>query len=452
MLTAVGLVFLGQARRTKPRLTDWPGQASILGMPTPLLPHQLRFFLPQMCGLWILVVLVGCSGAQVGTARSAGPKTVELDAIHLKAKDGKVFVRNFDETSTEADDHLKASQWQEAYDRFAFLIQEFPDHPSIGAVHYNAGLCLLHLNRPAEAAPRFVAAWHKMAGSRDARDALFLAAEAQERAGLWADAAETYRLALQDPATQTEIGGALGLLDEMEARARCGIAFRKLGDPKKADEQFKLVERLYGRHKDVAVVAESEWLARALFERGEIYRELFASIRFSLPVERMKRDLEEKAQLFLKAESGYLHCVKLHHKQWSLQAGYEIGNLYQRLIEDIENAEIPKDLQEMPEPNRSWTLDLYRDELWNHTEKLAKRSIIIYRKNMELAESLGQGSSEWSRRSEDGARRMQAMIDANNARRLRLQTEAPPPDLPAAPATGTPTTAPAPLPADKVRP
>jgi TolA-binding protein len=194
-------------------------------MPSLPLPPLLRPYLQQALELLLLVVFAGCSGAQVGTPRSAGPKTVELDAIHLKAKDGKVFVRNFDETSAEADDHLKASQWQEAYDRFAFLIQEFPDHPSIGAVHYNAGLCLLHLNRPADAAPRFVAAWHKMAGSRDARDALFLAAEAQERAGLWADAAETYRLALQDPATQAEIGGALGLLDEMEARARCGIAF-----------------------------------------------------------------------------------------------------------------------------------------------------------------------------------------------------------------------------------
>lgn len=392
----------------------------------------VRFGLPLLAGLTAL--LCGCGGAQVAAGRDASAKPIVLDTIELKAKDGKVFVRDFEQTSQEADAHMKAEAWPLALAGFQFLIREFPDHPSIGVVHYNAGLCLLRLGKPTEAAVAFEAAATKLAGSRDARDALFLAAEAQERAGNAAAAAALYQRMLTDEPTIRAIGGALGLLDEMEARARWGIALRKLGDIKKADEQFKLVERLYGRHKDVAVVAESEWLVRALFERGEIYRELFASIFFTLPVERMKRDLEEKAQLFLKAESAYLHCVKLHHKQWSLQAGYEIGNLYQRLIADIENAQVPDELAQLPEPNRSWTLDLYRDELWNHTEKLAKRAIIIYRKNMELAERLGEGASEWSRRSEDGARRMQEMIDANNARRVRLQTTPPPPDAPAQPA------------------
>ena len=322
---------------------------------------------------------------------------------------------------------FKAKNWAEALRLFDLLIKEYPDQVGRYAIEFNAGLCLTRLERHADAAKRFALARHYSAGTRNARDAIFLEAEAHEALGQWPQAAELYRAMLEDPEIHKEIGGKLGLLDELEAWARLGIALRKAGDPTRADKAFKSAERLYEDNREAPLVADSEWVARAMFERAEIFYELFASIRFRLPVERMKRELEDKSNLFLKAEGIYYRCVRLQNRPWSLAAGLAIGNLYSRLITDIEGAEVPNDLDE-------YTMEVYRDELWNHNEKLAKRALIIYQKNMELAERLGD-KGDWVEKSYQGLKRMEGLIEVNSARRVRLlKTPAPPLPLPS-PAT-----------------
>ncbi len=357
-----------------------------------------------------LVLVAGCSGGQT--------KPTELDPIEFKVdrqggQPAKVFVRDYKKLSEEALAHFNAHEWAEALRLFDIAVREFPQEAGLFALQYNAGLCLMQLQRPLQAVPRFQDALKRSAGTRNARDALFQIADAYELAEKWAEAAATLRSALEDPAVQQQIGGPLGLLDELEAWARLGIDLAKAGELPKADEAFKRVERIYNDNRDVSVIGESAWVARSLYERGEIYRGLFASIRFKLPVDRMKRDLEDKANLFLKGESAYFHCVRLHHKKWSLAAGYEIGHLYQQLIDDIDHAEVPPELDAL-------TVDVYRDELWNHTEHLAKRAVTIYKKNVELAQRLGEHDSDWVKRSEAGMVRMEQMIEFANARRRRL--------------------------------
>lgn len=375
----------------------------------------------------LLFAVTACHGAQ--------PRVTTLDPIEFKvdrrpgAAD-QVFVRDFQALAHDALDKFNAAQWADALRLIDIAVREFPAEPGLYALQYNAGLALLHLKRPLEAVERFRDVQKRKAGTRDARDALFQIADALEQAEKWAEAAAMLRSALEDAQVQEQIGGALGLLDELEATARLGIDLRKAGDITKADEVFKRVERIYNDHRDVAVIGESEWVARSLYERGEIYRELFAGIRFKLPVDRMKRDLEDKANLFLKGESAYFRCVRLHHKKWSLAAGYEIGHLYQQLIEDIDRAEVPPGLDAL-------TVDIYRDELWNHTEHMAKRAVTIYKKNIELAQRLGEQNSDWVKRSEDGMARMAEMIDDNTGRRRRLLAKGAPVVAPPAPSTPT---------------
>lgn len=368
-------------------------------------PHVFRSLL---C-LTLAPCLLHCGGAR--------QQVVQLDPIEFKVDHSggghHVYVRDFATLTDEAMARYHAGEWAEAVRLFDLLVREYPAEPGIAAVQHNAGLALLRLGRPADAAQRFADVQRRSKGTRDARDALFLYAEAIDAAGQPQAAADTLRGALDDAAVQADIGGPLGVLDQLEAAARMGLALRRALDPTHADEAFKRVERIYNDHRDVQVVAESEWVARSLYERGEIYRELFASIHFKLPVERMKRDLEDKANLFLKAENAYFHCVRLHHRTWSLAAGFEIGHLYSQLVDDIDHAEAPPELDAL-------TVEVYRDELWNHTERLAKRGIAIHRQNVALAGRLGEKDSDWAARSEEQIGRLEKMIEVATQRRARL--------------------------------
>jgi len=400
--------------------------------------------------------LAGCGAAQVKGA-AADRRVVELDPIVMQVdKSGakpEVYVKDREEMRADASAALKARQWTPCQKGFDRLLADFPADPSAYAFAFNAGLCALQGGRPLDAVTRFARSQQLAKGSRHARDALFMVAESHEAAEQWTMAAARYKAALDDPQVQAEIGGALGLLDELEAWARLGINLRKAGEPKDAESAFKRVERLYEDNRETPAVAESEWVARSYFERAEIYYDLFASIRFKLPVERMQRELEDKSNLFIKAEGVYYRCVRMHIKPWALAAGFRVGALYQRLIEDIDHAEVPPDLD-------AFTMEVYRDVLWGHTEKLAKRAVTIYDKNLELAERLGDGGSEWADKSREGKRKMEAAIEANQLRRLKLEKYkkgevvdlpgVPTPDVAPPPADPTATVAPAkPAPATK---
>ncbi len=390
--------------------------------------------------IWLVLLFVStaCGAAQQNRAAdgSGHGTAIELQPIEIKTDrtGGKplTYVKDHDALVDQAMEAFHAEHWAEAVRLYGILLREYPDTPGLGAIAHNCGLALQNLGQHKEAAARFAAARLYNTGTRNARDALFLQAESLELAGDPTGAAQLYRDVLDDAKTQEQVGGELGILDALEAAARLGLCWRAAGEIKLADDAFRRVERLYNDHRDVQVVGESEWVARAAFERGELYHELFASIRFKLPVDRMKRDLEDKANLLLKAENSYYHCVRLHNKQWSLAAGFKIGVLYTQLIDDIDNAEVPAEIT-------TQLADVYRDELWNYTENPAKRALVIYRKNIELGKTLGASGSDWVSKSEAGLSRMMETIDRNRARRARLlQAGAIQPPVKKDPTTPTP--------------
>ncbi len=361
-----------------------------------------------------LTALVGVSSVACGGAQK---KVVKLDPMVIKHVDsGKgrtVYVRDFELLYKDATDAYQAKKYPRAAELYDILAREFPADERLGATQFNAGLCYFALRKFDQAVVRFRDATRRRVGTRDARDSVFLMAQSFFNAGKYDHAAAIYSAVLGDaeldgPEVERIIGGKLGLLDQLEATARKGIALRQGGRPHEADKTFRKVQRIYNNHREVRLVAESPWVARAYYERGEIYRELFATIKFRLPVERMQKELEDKAQLFLKAQNQYFRCVRLHDKKWSLAAGYEIGTLYARLIDDIYAAEVPTDLD-------ADTVSAYKEELWKHTRTLAKKAVVVFKKNIELAQRMGQ-TGQWVQRSVKQLDRMKTLLEQEDRR------------------------------------
>lgn len=353
-------------------------------------------------GALSLLLVVGCA-AQKPQQRV---QHILLAPVTIKSKQTaagpRAYVLDFGVLNDEAMAHYDAGRWARAVENFDVILDEFPENDGVGAVAFNCGLSLLRLGRPLDAARRFRDAIRHGQGSRDARDAVFLLAESLELAGRHKAAANVYKAVVHDTTVERIVGGKLGLLDGLEATARWGLALKASGDIHAAEKALREVERIYENHREIKLVEQSEWVVRSYHERGEIYRELFETIRFRLPVERMQKDLEDKANLFLKAQAAYFRAIRLHSAKWSLAAGYRIGGLYARLIDDIYAAEIPVDLS-------AEMVEVYREELYKHTGHLAKRAVTILRKNIELAQRMGVGG-DWVEKSKVEMARMEALL------------------------------------------
>jgi TPR repeat protein len=136
---------------------------------------------------------------------------------------------------------------------------------------------------------------------------------------------------------------------------------------------------------------------------GEIYRGLFEAISFRLPMERMAQDLEDKSNLFLKAQSAYMRALRQRHPDWAPRAGYRLGALYERMYDDMVAADVPPELT--PEQ-----VEVYRATLRARVRPLIEQAIDIYDRNLMMARSLGADQA-WLERSRAGLARLRRVLE-----------------------------------------
>jgi hypothetical protein len=76
-------------------------------------------------------------------------------------------------------------------------------------------------------------------------------------------------------------------------------------------------------------------LAQLYFALGETRRMRAEQIRFQPLPPDFPRVLEERCQLLLDAQSAYSDAMRAYDAHWSAMAGYRVGQLYQRLHQDL---------------------------------------------------------------------------------------------------------------------
>jgi tetratricopeptide (TPR) repeat protein len=76
-------------------------------------------------------------------------------------------------------------------------------------------------------------------------------------------------------------------------------------------------------------------LAQLYFALGEVRRLRAERITFDPTPPDFPQRLEERCQLLLDAQSAYSDAMRAHDAHWSAMAGYRVGELYQRLHEDL---------------------------------------------------------------------------------------------------------------------
>lgn len=336
-----------------------------------------------------LLFVLGCATAPMPES------TYELEPLVLEAQGQKVVEVDARERFQVAADAYARGRHGEALRLFEDVARLFPESKFAPHALYNAGLALVQLQRFDEALSVLADAREQLADDEDRFDALCQIGTCYEGLGRWQDVRGVMRQVLTRK--------SLNVRDRVEARIRLGLAFHRMGDWAQAERELDLALDEHRKNPGIPSLKSNPWVARAQFVIGEMYRELFRSIQFRLPVESMERDLSDKSSFFLKAQTAYLQAIRLSTKPWSVGAGFRLGELYEAMVEDMMKAEIPAD---MDETDRG----IYFDELKKYVKPMVERAVDIYQRALQMNDRLG-GTEEWSKASEAGLDRMQRMLE-----------------------------------------
>ncbi len=361
-------------------------------------------------GRWGSALLVALSLAACATER-----VIEMDPMHfavVETERGRhVEALDPEALFQEGNRAFEAQDFLLAADKYRLIVERFGTSRWADVATFNAGLALEKAGRPAEAVPYFERMVAAVAGSKDAQDALFRLAACHER--------------LEDWATMRAVGdrilgphfASIAVGDRIAGLAVRGRAAEGLGQLALAERDYRKALDLYQDHLEVRGLDKSPYVSQAQFRIGEIYRELFASIRFRLPLERMARDLEDKSNFFLMAQSAFLRALRLQHPDWAVVAGYRLGALYETMHDDMMAAEVPNDLS--PEE-----IEIYEEELRSKVRPLLVRAVDIYERNLRLGQRFGK-RDDWMQKTEASLARLQDLLRAEARRAAEREAPAP---------------------------
>lgn len=318
-----------------------------------------------------------------------------LDPMILKRDPrGKVVVLEPRPVFRKATEDYQRGKYAEAIRQFMDVADEFPDSPFAPHALFNAGLANIRLERWAAGRVTLDRAVAAMKGTKDEWDARFQRALCLEKLKAWRPLKRESALLARRKGTHITL--------RVESLCRIGIAHYELEELAEAEQAFEEALEGYRQNMAVPTLKSSSYVARAQYLIGEIYRGLFITIKFRLPVETMQRALQDKSSFFLKGQSAYLRAIRLQNDRWSVAAGYKLGRLYEDMYRDMMTAEVP---DELDEEDRK----VYFEELKKYVHPLVVRAVEVYERNLGMSDRMGS-ANEWSKKTQASLDRMREIL------------------------------------------
>jgi len=343
----------------------------------------------SLCAAVLAALAVACATAPPPRPVDGGT----LPGMDLEAGAGDVRARDARELLAAADALYDAGRFRAAAERFDRVLDLAPApelrHPAL----FGAGLAWEGAGDLDAAVVRFRALLAVAPPPKLALDARFRLGRCEAARERWAAAAQVW--------TEVLAGGPT-LPDRAEALLQRGLAFQALADLAAAERDYRAVEGLWQEHPDHPRLVGLAAISRARFQLGEIWRERFRAVRFRLPIERMEREWEEKAALFLRAQRAFLDAVRLPNRYWGVAAGQRLGLLFEELAGDILAADVPPDLDRD-------TRGVYEAELRKAVRPYVERAIELYETNLAISARVGQ-DSEWVSETRERLLRLRALL------------------------------------------
>lgn len=361
----------------------------------------------RLSDLCILALALGaCAPARQRPAETAAPALAPAARSSEPVVVPRVIVTpggSFDiaELYSKASEMLEQGQAAEAAKSFDRLTQLDPDGPYTPDAWYQSALAHEQAGDRQASAERFEQLARRFPEHALAREALVRAMRLACFLERWKHAGELADVFLGRYSDA-------GPFERVVALSSKALARLDAGDPDGATYYVEKGRNVVDEHRLDAAGAIPRDLAQLYFALGEARRIRAERIRFDPVPANFPVVLEERCQLLLDAQGAYSDTMRAYDAHWSAMAGYRVGELYQKLHQDLMAVPAP---QGADNPQRK---QLFEGAMRLRYSVLLDKALAMMEHTLAMAKRTGEQSS-WVDKALEAKKALEKARDAENA-------------------------------------
>jgi TolA-binding protein len=220
------------------------------------------------------------------------------------------------------------------YDRAAkayeLVVQKFAKGQKAADALYNAGLLRQALGQNDKAIAHYKEYTKQYSSRKDAPDVAFQIGAVYEDAGQDGPALKAFQDYIHTYASANK--------RIIEAHVRAGRLDLRLGQNKKAKEEFTTAENLY-KHANGATKTEGKaWAAEARYNQGDVIFKEYEAVSIDVKPKQLGAALTKKTKLLAEAEKVYFSIAEFNDLKWATAALYRDGQIYEVFADALAKA------------------------------------------------------------------------------------------------------------------
>jgi tetratricopeptide (TPR) repeat protein len=189
------------------------------------------------------------------------------------------------------------------------------------------------------------------------------------------------------------LAGELAAEERIEALARLGYGLVETKDYAGAEEVLRSAIAFYQKTIATTHIEGTYFVAMAQFYLGEIPHQQFLAIPMRYPEVQMRRDVEQKSQLFLLARDRYVKTVDFKSPYWATAAVFQVASMYKEFWDQWMAVPIPADFG--PDEVKEYVKQVNEEP---ELRKLLEKSLFFHEKNIAMARNASL-TTPWSTQS-----------------------------------------------------
>jgi tetratricopeptide (TPR) repeat protein len=348
----------------------------------------------RAAGFFCLAACAHSAAPPPAAPKAPAEKVVELEPMRIDVVETPTGqeAHAYDARSLleEGNEALLLHKYDDALGAYDHLLKDFPDSKLVPPALFNAGQALEGKEDWAAAAERYRRllrdAGNVPETKEDRKSAYFRLAAVLAESGQYEASAKTLEEVLD--------WDDLAPDERVEGLARLGFSLVETKDFAGGEEVLRSAISFYGEKSGTTHFESSYFVAMAQFYLGEIPHQQFLAIPMRYPEEQMRRDVEQKSQLFLLARDRYVKTVDYKSPYWATAAVYQVAAMYKEFWDEWMAVPIPADFK--PEEAKEYVKQVNEEP---QLRKLLEKALFFHEKNIAMARNANL-ATPWSRQSE----------------------------------------------------